>query len=150
VSDLFDIRPACAKDLPLLQSLFVEDGMAQPSTAQLLAGTVAVNDDDEAVGFIQILEVSDDVNPAANGAYVYPVIVYQSWQHHGVGRALIDYELARHGTLKLVACNRSQRFYPKAGFEPLPWEQVAARVARDCELCPDLPTCHPQPFIKTL
>jgi predicted N-acetyltransferase YhbS len=149
MSALFTIRPAAERDLPLLTSLFAEDGMALPQRSELLSGTVAVNNDDEAVGFIRVLPIQDADNPAANGNYVYPVIVFVSWRKHGVATALIEYELARYHELKLVACRSSQGFYPRIGFEPLAWSEVANRIAHDCELCPDLPTCHPQPFVRT-
>jgi GNAT superfamily N-acetyltransferase len=129
-----------------LATLFAEDGMSLPARDELLAGTVAVNYAGETVGFIRVLEVHE--GGPGDGAYVYPVIVFKSWQGHGVGRALIEYELARHGALKLVACRASRGFYPRAGFVPLDWGEVASVIAHDCELCPLLPTCDPLPFVR--
>jgi GNAT superfamily N-acetyltransferase len=114
----------------------------------LLGGTVAVNANDEPVGFIYIYEINDVEDTEGNGAYVYPVIVYKDWQHHGVARALIDDAVKRYGAIKLVACAESQGFYPKAGFKPMDWSGVAGIIAKDCETCADLKTCHPQPFIR--
>jgi predicted N-acetyltransferase YhbS len=108
--------------------------------------TVAVNDADEPVGFIRIETVSDAKNPAASGAYVYPVAVFESWRCHGVATALIQHEAAVRGELRLVACKSSQGFYPKAGCVPIDWDLIAARIARDCELCADCETCGPIPF----
>jgi GNAT superfamily N-acetyltransferase len=145
--NILTIRAAIADDLLSLHALFAEDGMPIPARDDLLSGSVAINQSGKVVGFIRILYVDDTANPAANGAYVYPVIVFKSWHHRGVGRALIMYELEHCGELRLVACRSSRDFYPRCGFEPLDWSCVASRIARDCELCPDHATCDPQPFI---
>jgi predicted N-acetyltransferase YhbS len=116
--------------------------------------SVAVNDKDIPVGFIHIETVTDDANPSANGAYVYPVAVFEAWRHQGVATALIRYaaeittkvatEFA--GELRLVACKPSQGFYPKVGFKPVGWNLIAARIARDCDLCVAREACKPIPF----
>jgi len=144
---LFTIRPAQERDLPILALLFTTADMPVPPRDDLLVGTVAVNGDDEPVGFIRILVVSDEVNPAGSGAYVYPVVVFDTWRGHGVGAALVSHELIRYHELKLVGCRDSRGFYPRIGFEPLEWDGVAGVIARDCERCGDLQACDPQPFI---
>lgn len=140
-------RKTWVSDLPALKMLFAEDAMPLPSKEDLLRGIAAVNESGELVGFIRILQINDDKNPEANGNYVYPVIVFKSWQGHGVGRVLIEAAHKHYGALKLVACKASRDFYPKCGFEPLEWKEVAEVIAYDCECCPDQPTCFPQPYI---
>jgi N-acetylglutamate synthase-like GNAT family acetyltransferase len=58
----------------------------------------------------------------------------------------VDRELADRGELKLVACKESQGFYPKAGFESVDWDVIAARIAWDCERCAAREACGPLPF----
>ncbi|MDR0500309.1 MAG: GNAT family N-acetyltransferase [Coriobacteriales bacterium] len=145
---LFTIRQADKRDLDLLASLFISEHMPVPSDEDLLSGTVAVNDDDEVVGFIRIRIVLDEICANKTGNYVYPVIVFANWRDRGVARALCDYELSRHGELKLVACSASQDFYPRAGFAFEDWSNIASVIAQDCKQCPDLTSCNPQPFRK--
>ena len=148
MSTAVSVRKVWAKDLPYLKLLFAEDGMALPSKKELESGLAAVSERGELVGFIRILQVADEENPLGDGNYVYPVIVFKSWQGHGVGRALIEEAHRLYGELRLVSCLASRGFYPKCGFEPLAWEEVAHRVANDCKHCPDLSSCEPQAFIK--
>jgi GNAT superfamily N-acetyltransferase len=82
-----------------------------------------------------------------NGHYVYPVIVFANWRKLGVASALVRYELKRHGQLKLVACRPSRGFYERSGFAHETWENIAYQIARDCEQCPNLKSCDPQPFV---
>ena len=143
-SPLFSIRTAQQRDLAFLQLLCDEQGLA---IIQSVADCrVAVNDEDEPVGFIHI-ETVDDETVEKNGAYVYPVAVFESWQHYGVASALIEDAYSRVDALKLVACRPSQGFYPKAGFKPVGWELIAQRITRDCELCVAREACQPIPFM---
>jgi GNAT superfamily N-acetyltransferase len=141
---VFSIRPAEAADLPALQDICEEGGLYRVQTVADIS--VAVDAAGQPVGFIHIEAVHDDARPDANGAYVYPVAVREAWQRLGVGRALMAYARAERGALKLVACKPSQDFYPKAGFAPIGWERIAARIARDCELCAARESCAPIPF----
>jgi predicted N-acetyltransferase YhbS len=145
---LFSIRPAEKRDLAYLQMICYESGLAV--IEDLTDTSVAVNDRDTPVGFIHIETVADDANPAANGAYVYPVAVFEAWRHQGVASALIRHAAETMaeatGELKLVACKPSQGFYPKAGFKPVSWNLIAARIARDCDLCVAREACAPIPF----
>jgi N-acetylglutamate synthase-like GNAT family acetyltransferase len=144
---LFSLRAAEERDLVYLNLICAEHGLG---LVESVAETnVAVNDEDIPVGFIHIEIVNDDPHSWANGAYVYPVAVFEAWQHHGVAAALVEHELALRGELRLVACKESQGFYPKAGFEPLDWNFIAERIAKDCEFCGDHATCGPIPFIRT-
>jgi len=142
---LFTIRTAKLQDLPHLQMICQQHGLGTIATVKDCS--VAVNHKDIPVGFIHIEHVKDDDNPLANGAYVYPVAVYTSWQNLGVARALITHELAGAAELKLVACKPSQGFYPKVGFTPVSWDLIATRIAHDCDLCALRTECAPIPFI---
>jgi N-acetylglutamate synthase-like GNAT family acetyltransferase len=122
---------------------------AMPTPKDYLAGTVAVNDKDQPVGYIRVLLIEDDLNPKGLGAYIYPVVVFEGWRQYGIASALVDYELERHGALKLVACKASRGFYQRTGWETEDWDNIAALISRDCELCPDCQTCDPQPFRKS-
>jgi N-acetylglutamate synthase-like GNAT family acetyltransferase len=146
------IRAAKERDLKAIAAIFASDGMVMPQAGELIGESanshalVAVNNDDVPVGIIRILNVADPGNPAGDGAYVYPVIVHPAWQQRKVATALIKAAAEQFGVLKLVACKASQGFYPKVDFVPLDWSEVAFQIARDCDLCPDCPTCNPQPF----
>jgi predicted N-acetyltransferase YhbS len=143
---LFTVRPAETRDLVYLQMICEEGGLALIES--VADSIVAVNDKDVPVGFIHIETVTDDVKPIANGAYVYPVAVFEAWQHNGVASALIDYALQEVEELKLVACKPSQGFYPRAGFEVAGWDLIAARIAYDCDRCVAREGCGPIPFIR--
>ena len=140
-------RKVWESDLPALKLLYAEEGMPLPAKKDLLCGIAAANDAGELVGFIRILTIDDDLSAEANGNYVYPIIVFKSWQGCGVGRALMQAAHEKCGELKLVACKSSQEFYPKCGLVPLDWDEVAQVIAFDCECCPDKPTCYPKPFV---
>jgi GNAT superfamily N-acetyltransferase len=140
----FTIRPAEERDLVYLRMMCRENGLGELET--VADSTVAVSHKDVPVGFVRIETVTDDVNPVANGAYVYPIVVFEAWQHRGVATALIKHALKAVGELRLVACKPSQGFYPKAGFEPTAWDRIAARIARDCDLCVAREACAPIPF----
>ena len=145
--ELFTIRPAKGRDLFYMQKICEEQGLGVIETVE--SSSVAVNHEDLPVGFIHI-EIVDDEDVDTNAAYVYPVAVFGSWQHHGVARALIKNELEKVGELRLVACNSSQGFYPKVGFEPIAWERIATRIARDCDNCSVQDECDPIPFCVSL
>lgn len=147
MGSLFTTRKVWTSDIPYLKMLFAEDGMPLPPKKDLMRGIVAVNSKDEPVGFIRILQAKDEKDSFKNGNYVYPVIVFKNWQGHGVGRTLIETAYEKYGTLKLVACKASQKFYPKCGFKTLEWGEVAHIIENDCKECPDLATCNPQPYI---
>jgi N-acetylglutamate synthase-like GNAT family acetyltransferase len=143
----FSLRVAEERDLVHLREICEEHGLG--SIESIADTTVAVGDDGIPVGFIHIEVVNDDPHSWANGAYVYPVAVFEAWQHRGVATALVQRELANRKELRLVACKPSQGFYPKAGFKPVDWNFVAARIARDCDCCAARKACKPIPFIQT-
>jgi N-acetylglutamate synthase-like GNAT family acetyltransferase len=143
---LFTIRTAEERDLGYLQMICDEGGLA---TIEDFADiSVAVNAEDIPVGFIHIETVTDDENPVANGSYVYPVAVFEAWRHQGIATALIEHAAKTTGELKLVACRASRGFYPKAGFVTVDWNRIAARIARDCDLCAEREECAPVPFMR--
>ena len=142
--ELFSIRPAEERDLANMQAICTEHGLGVIETIEDC--TVAVNDEDLTVGFIHIKTV-DDESPDTNGAYVYPVAVFGEWQNHKVASTLIRHELDKAGELKLVACKPSQGFYPKLGFKPLAWEQIARQISHDCTVCANYEDCGPKAFI---
>jgi predicted N-acetyltransferase YhbS len=142
----FSIRPAEERDFVSLRMICDEGGLAP--IEDLTDTSVAVDDEDVPVGFIHIETVTDDTNSAANGSYVYPVAVFEAWRHRGVATALIEHEAKGTGELRLVACKPSQGFYPKVGFKTVGWNLIAARIARDCDLCVAREACAPIPFAK--
>lgn len=102
---------------------------------------VAVNDDDEVVGFCRL---QDDVNGIA---YVNPIVTYSAWRGYGVGRALIEDARAMAGELRLISRGTSEGFYRKLGFVEMPWSEVDLEAAsEDCENCPYRDACGPVPM----
>ena len=102
---------------------------------------VAVNGDDEVVGFCRL---QDDVNGIA---YVNPIVVYPTWRGYNVGRALMDDAHALAGELRLIARGTSEGFYRKLGFVEMPWEDVDLEAAEeDCDNCPYRESCGPVPM----
>ena len=83
-------------------------------------------------------------------AHVNPVVTYPTWRGYGVGRALMDEALERHGELRFVARGASVGFYEKLGYRAIPWEDVCLDVAEDCRICTLVDECKPQPMGKKL
>jgi GNAT superfamily N-acetyltransferase len=146
-TSLFQIRTAEPRDLCFLQMICEESGLGM--FEDVADCTVAVNADDEPIGFIHIEHIVDTEKPAGDGAWVYPVAVLESWQHQGVATALIEHEFKAHAELRLVACRPSRGFYPKVGFRPLAWSRVATLIGNDCKRCAARKACDPQPYVKT-
>ncbi|MDR2493101.1 MAG: GNAT family N-acetyltransferase [Coriobacteriales bacterium] len=143
-SSLFSLRPAQLDDLPGIR--VVSDDARMPAIESVAHCLVAVNDDDEAVGFIRLKLLPDPLDPALTVPYVYPVAVHSTWQGLGVGTALVKAAAQRYGQLRLVACSRSQGFYEQLGMARAPWESIAPEIAGDCTWCPDAAHCTPQPY----
>ena len=102
---------------------------------------VAVNDDDEVVGFCRL---QDDVNGIA---YVNPIVTYSAWRGYGVGRALIEDARAMAGELRLISRGTSEGFYRKLGFVEMAWSEVDLEAAsEDCDNCPYRDACGPVPM----
>lgn len=134
---LFTIRETKETDLPYIQNLLVPEGMTAPDAPE---GYVAVDGDDEPVGFIRIQETE-------KGPHVAPVAVFPEWQGLGVGRALMDHELRRCGYLKLVARGSAVPFYRALGYREISFDEVSNELEEDCTVCEYLQECSPVPFM---
>ena len=136
MTELFSIRDARLGDMVLIDAYARAEGMdVMPGPERI---RVAVNDDDEVVGFCRL---QDDVNGIA---YVNPIVTYAAWRGYGVGRALIEDAHESAGELRLIARGTSVGFYEKLGFSELPWDQVDLEAAEeDCDNCPYREACSP-------
>lgn len=136
--ELFTLRPAAERDWDYLNSYTYAEGMDHlPSLENV---TVAVNDADEAVGFIRISFGESGV------AYVNPVVVHESWRGYHVGQALVDDAQAKYDELRLVSRGSSKPFYDKLGFECCSWNLIEEGVSEDCAHCTMTEECKPQPM----
>lgn len=139
---MFTLRDATEADLPTLNAYNWQEGMdALPSADNI---RVAVNGDGEIVGYLRLAFSPEGV------AHVNPVVTYPTWRGYGVGRALMDEALARHGELRFVARGASVGFYERLGYEEIPWEDVCLDVAEDCRICTLVDECKPLPMGKKL
>lgn len=138
VDALFSLRPAHAGDLPRLNGYAAAEGM--DALADAAGVTVAVNDEDVPVGFIRVQRGSN------GAAHVNPVVSCPTWRGWGVGRALMEDALSREGELRFVARGPSVPFYRSLGCADLEWGAIAPEIAADCDGCPMLEECRPQPM----
>jgi N-acetylglutamate synthase-like GNAT family acetyltransferase len=136
----FILRKTKEEDLAFLWSLLRGEEIGVP--VDYTSGTSAVNAHDEVVGYIHVA-IAD------SGPHVAPIAVFESWRGMGVGRALIEDAIAKHGLLKLVSNGKSNGFYEALGFIECSWEEVTPNFRRDCQVCPDFDTCGPKPYILT-
>ncbi len=137
---LFTVRDGREDDLPYLNAYAHAEGMdALPSVAGV---RVAVNAEDVPVGFLRVWCGDGGV------AHVSPVVTCTTWRGWGVGRALVEEALERHGELRLVARGGSIPFYRALGFSELAWEDIAPEIAADCEGCEMRSACAPLPMGK--
>ncbi|MDR0513652.1 MAG: GNAT family N-acetyltransferase [Coriobacteriaceae bacterium] len=139
---LFHIREAHGRDLAAVDALSLAEDMGHIGSLQDVQ--VAVNHEDQVVGFIRL--VFDDKGVC----HVSPVVVYPTWRRFGVGRALVEGALGRHGELRLVSRGSSLAFYQSLGFEETPWETILGTIAHDCDECPIIEECKPVPLRKSL
>ena len=117
-NELFTIRDARPDDKAVLDGYANLEGMdAIPSIEGV---RVAVNEDDEVVGFLRIALAEDGT------AFVNPVITHETWRGFGVGRALMEEALARHGELRLVS---------RGGSLPSWTTATTARCATNADRC---------------
>lgn len=138
--ELFHIRDAREDDLPFCTSYANAEGMSAIESAKNLR--VAVNEDDEVVGFLRLAFSDEGV------AHVNPVVTHPTWRGVGVGRALIMDALDRQGELRLVARGSSLGFYRKLGFDDLGWDGIYDKVAAECDECDLFDECAPVPLIR--
>ncbi len=136
--ELFHIREARPKDMPVVDSYANAEGMDSLENPENTY--VAVSADEEVVGFIHLTFADDGIT------YVNPVLVYPTWQKFGVGRALMDYAFERHKELRLVARGWNGAFYERLGYEPIPWDMIDPAVAADCDGCEMYDECQPAPM----
>lgn len=138
MSDLFTLRPARDSDKPYLDAYCSIEGM--DTFPDVEGVTVAANADDEPVGFIRI------ACDAAGVAHVYPIVTYELWRGHGVGRALMEDARARFGELRLVSRGSSKPFYEALGLEDCDWSLIGDGLSEDCLHCEMREDCGPQPM----
>ncbi|MBC2890243.1 GNAT family N-acetyltransferase [Gordonibacter massiliensis (ex Traore et al. 2017)] len=141
--ELFTIRDARADDKPVLDAYANAEGM--DAIPDIEGVRVAVNGDDEVVGFIRIALDEED-----GTAFVNPVITHETWRGYGVGRALMDEALARHGELRLVSRGGSLPFYEALGYERIGWDLIKMALVDDCDHCELRDECGPVPMRKRL
>lgn len=139
MTDLYTLRDARDSDAELINFYASSEGMdVMPNMERI---RVAVNEDDQVVGFCRIQESADGT------AYVNPIVVSALWQGFGVGRALIEDAHAREGTLCLVSRGPITGFYRKLGFVDLSWDEADLEAAsEDCDNCIHRAECQPQPM----
>ena len=138
MGSLVSIRPAHTNELEAVNYLLTSEGF---DTIESLEGVhVAANEDDELVGFIRIA-ICDD-----GWAYIYPVVVYETWRAFGVGRSLVRHAMETYGSLKLVSRGWVNTFYDSLGFVKADWNEIDESIARDCDDCEMYGECHPQPY----
>jgi GNAT superfamily N-acetyltransferase len=135
---LFTLRKTEDGDLPLLWSLLQGEEIGIPE--RYGEGTSAVNGDGELVGYIYVAHTG-------RGPHVAPVAVFGAWRGLGVGRALMEHELQRNGSLKLVSNGWSNGFYERLGFSECGWDDIEPSFRRDCLACRDFSTCGPKPYL---
>lgn len=140
--ELFFLRPAREEDLPYLNAYAAGEGM--DALPDLGGVTVAANGEDVPVGFIRV------VRKGAGPAHVSPVVTCATWRGFGVGRALVEDSLARERELRLVARGASVPFYRALGFADVPWEEIDAAIAADCDGCEMRGECGPCPMGKRM
>ena len=134
----YTMRDVCEDDFPYISTLLSAEGMDIPGDWQI--GTVAVNSQNQPVGYIRIQQTD-------KGPHVAPVAVFESWRGYGVGRALMDYERTRNGALKLVARGDSVPFYRALGCIEIDFDDISGELEEDCSTCPYIDECAPVPFI---
>ena len=134
-------RPYNDNDKPLVDALYAEADMGQPSTYD---GLIVAEDDADAqpqalAGLVRV-EVWNGI------AYVNPIIVQKDHQRSGLGTLLMDDVLAHYPEVRLVARGPAVPFYRTLGFQAAAWDDIDTRYSEDCRNCPSLDTCKPQPM----
>lgn len=138
IEQLVHLRPTKEADLPYLAMMAQGQEVGIPPN-YLEGGITAANHDDIPVGYIHIEKT--DLGP-----HVAPVVVFENWRGHGVGRLLMKQAQRKYGNLKLVSNGSSNGFYEKLGFEPVEWDQIEPEFQRDCLNCEFYEKCNPKPY----
>ncbi len=76
-----------------------------------------------------------------------PVVIESARRGRGIGRALMRFARQRKGPLRFVARGYAVPFYQKLGCTTIPWSEIPASLASDCDAGDMLATCFPQPMI---
>lgn len=140
IESLITVRPAQTDDLDVICFYANSEGMDDiPEPDDVY---VALNQDDEIVGFIRLVFDDEGV------CHVNPIVVYPSWRGFGVGRYLTEFALERYGELRLVSRGGSRAFYEALGFEPIDISLIYKDVAAECDECPLYEECKPCPMRK--
>jgi len=134
---MITLRPGCPEDASTLQALLAAYDMAGEIDP---ADCLLAVDLDGVVGFAR-LEWADRV------PYLRPLVVAPASQRQGVGRRLVEALLADRAELRVVARGQAAPFYTALGFWAIDWDAVHPPFRRECERCPDRPTCQPVPMI---
>lgn len=134
----FTLRPAEAHDAVGVATLMRLGGMSLAPDWQ--NAVVAVDADDAVVGYLRVQQT-------AKGPHVAPVAVDPGWQGSGLGRALMEDAVKRHGYLKLVSRGEVAGFYRSLGCHEIPFSEISGDLEEDCEHCPDRELCQPVAFI---
>ncbi len=137
--ELFTLRPTRTDDFPYLVLMTEGQEIGIPPN-YVDQGWCAVNFEDVPVGYIH-------VESTEMGSHVGPVVVFEDWQGHDIGTALVRKARDLYGPLKLVSNGTSNGFYDKLGFEKIDWEEVDPVFHRDCLTCPYYEECGPVPYI---
>lgn len=138
--DTFTLRPAEARDEAAVGALMEWGGMGLAH--DWLDAMVAVDTNDTVIGYLRV-QLTD------KGPHVAPVAVWENWQGQGVGRALMEDALERHGYLKLVSRGDAAGFYRSVGCREIALNEISGDLGEDCAHCPDRDECQPVAFIMS-
>jgi N-acetylglutamate synthase-like GNAT family acetyltransferase len=132
------IRRATTADLEDLRELLREMDMGADHLP--LHDLLVAVDDDRLAGAVHLQQVGDEL-------YLRAMAVNPEFQCRGVGRALVVALLEGHDRVKVVARGPAAPFYKKLGFQPTGWQDIHTDMRAECDDCPDLETCAPQPLV---
>lgn len=134
----YSIRDAQPQDMTAVNGLFSSQSFPDAPSAEGVR--IAETPEGELVGAL-FLEVAPD-----GSENVKTIVVVEEARGFGVGAALMGDALASHLDLRLVSRGASVGFYERIGLKRCGWEDIDPIYRRDCDECPDLPTCNPVPF----
>jgi thiosulfate reductase/polysulfide reductase chain A len=129
------IAKATSEDLPELESLLAENGMAYADPLELF---VVARKDNELVGCIRVEDYPDL-------ALVRPVVIKKAYRRLGIGQALLNHIPSKKPTA-LVARGETVRFYETCGFGTADWNMMPPHQCDECAACEDRAQCRPQPM----
>ncbi|MCQ2752029.1 MAG: GNAT family N-acetyltransferase [Coriobacteriales bacterium] len=136
IAPLFRIRNCIEEDLPVVRSLFYQEGMGDIDCIHGIR-VAYLSENNQVIGACRVELMEDE------RYYVRPIVVDDAWQGHGVGKALITDAQKFYEKLYLVSQGRNVEFYKKCGFDTMSMQDVNQTLQNECKLCPDK-NCHPQ------